>query len=132
MSVHRFDAPAVTINVAALECVRAPLVPVITSGYPFAVVLPVGVTVRMELPELNELGLKLKLAPAGKPLTLSVTAPVKLPSALTFTAYWMLDPEITAGGLTVSRKSCPLIVLTLSNVAVVTVEVSREVTARPM
>ena len=42
---------------------------------------------RMELPELSELGLKLKVAPAGSPVTLKATDPVKPVRALTFTLY---------------------------------------------
>src|SRR5262249_179294 len=85
----------------------------------------------MEFPELSELGLKLDVAPAGKPLTLRATDPLNPPSASTFTVYWMLDPVLAAGDSTVNRKSCPLMVLTLSNVAVIVWDVSCAVTARP-
>src|SRR5205809_86441 len=98
MSVHRLDAFPVTISATALVWLKAPLVPVMTSGYPFAGVLAAGVTVRIEFPELRELGLKLNVAPVGNPLTLKATGPVNPLSASTFTVYWMLDPVITAGG----------------------------------
>jgi hypothetical protein len=46
-----------------------------------------GVTVKIEIPEDKVLGLKLKVAPAGRPLTLSATNPANPPKASTFTEY---------------------------------------------
>ena len=50
--------------------------------------LPVGVvllvvTVNVELPDASGLGLNVPVAPVGKPLTLSVTDPVKPPVGVT-------------------------------------------------
>src|SRR5579859_102673 len=65
---------SVTITV----CVRLPLVPVIVR-----VELPVGVLLLVEMVSVEvpapliDAGLKLAVAPAGKPLALSVTAPLK-------------------------------------------------------
>jgi len=67
-----------TTRLAVVVCTRLPLVPLMVS-----VELPPGVeadvvTVKVEAPDpLMEAGLKLAVAPAGKPLTLNATVPVK-------------------------------------------------------
>jgi hypothetical protein len=69
---------AATTSVTAAECDSVPSVPVIVRGY-----VPVGVVdaveiVSVEFPEVViDAGLKLAVAPAGKPLTLRFTVPVK-------------------------------------------------------
>ena len=61
-----------------------PLVPVMVIGkLPVGVVLAV-VTVMVDEPEpFTDVGLKLALAPAGNPLALKVTVPVKPPVGVT-------------------------------------------------
>ena len=72
-----------TINVAVVECDRVPLVPVIVRAYVPAAIVDAVRTVSVELPEpVTDVGLKLAVAPAGKPLTLKVAVPVKLFSAV--------------------------------------------------
>src|SRR5438876_4616173 len=83
MSVHRLDAPAVTISVTALECVSAPLVRVVAHTSELQSAVQLGCRLILEKKKLSELGLKLAVAPVGNPLTLRVTGPVKLPSAST-------------------------------------------------
>jgi hypothetical protein len=70
-------AVALTVSTTFAVCDKVPLVPVTLS-----VLLPLGVevavaTVRVEEPEsVTEVGLKLALAPEGKPLALKTTVPV--------------------------------------------------------
>ena len=72
-----------TVRLAAAVWLKLPLVPVMIS-----VELPAGVelvveTVRVEDPEpLTDVGLKLAVAPAGKPLAAKVTLPLKPFSAV--------------------------------------------------
>ncbi|MGH9208426.1 MAG: hypothetical protein ACRD1G_18045, partial [Acidimicrobiales bacterium] len=73
-------ATTVTVRVTVVVWLKLPLVPVMVS-----VEVPAGVelvveTLSVELPEppLIEVGLKVPVAPVGKPLTLNDTAPVKL------------------------------------------------------
>ena len=68
----------VTTSVTIAECTNVPLVPVIVRGYvPVGVVVAVE-TVSVEFPEPEtDAGLKLAVAPAGKPLTPRLTVPVK-------------------------------------------------------
>ena len=75
---------AVTTNVTEAVWVGPPvLVPVMVSGkLPVGVVLLV-VTVNVELPEVNDATLNVPVAPAGSPLTLSATVPVKPPVGVT-------------------------------------------------
>jgi hypothetical protein len=76
------DAAPVTERVTPEVCVRAPLDPVIVSVEEPAGVVPLEVTVSVELPDpVTVAGEKVPTAPAGKPLTLSVTAPLKPPTA---------------------------------------------------
>jgi hypothetical protein len=60
------------------ECARLALVPVMVSVYvPAAVEVEVA-TVSVEVPDpATEVGLKLPVAPLGRPLTLKATAPAK-------------------------------------------------------
>ncbi len=71
-------AAALTTSVTVVECVRLPLVPVIVSVYVPAGVVEAVETDKVEFPEpATEVGLKLPVAPLGKPLTLRFTVPVK-------------------------------------------------------
>src|SRR5689334_21802875 len=74
--------------------VSAPLVAVIVAGYvPAAVTLAiVSVNVDEPLP-LTVAGLKDAATPAGKPLAVSVTAPVNPFNAFTLTVYVALPPD---------------------------------------
>jgi hypothetical protein len=67
-----------TTRVTVAECDRLPSVPVIVRVYvPVGVVVAVE-TVSVECPEVEtDAGLKLAVAPVGKPLTLRFTVPVK-------------------------------------------------------
>ena len=70
-------ATGLTVSTTLAECDKLPLVPVVVS-----VLLPLGVelavvTVKVEEPEpLIEVGLKLALAPDGRPLALKVMVPL--------------------------------------------------------
>src|SRR6202049_945800 len=89
--------PAVTVSVTVVVCESEPLVPVMVSvvGPPVGVVAP-AVMVRVELmPGVTEAGLKPNDAPEGRPLTPSVTDPVKPLSAPTLTVYGTLLPGRT-------------------------------------
>ena len=69
---------SLTVSVTWSECERLPLVPVTVSVYVPAGVLDEVVTVSVELPEpVTEVGLKVPLAPVGKPLTLNDTLLLK-------------------------------------------------------
>src|ERR1700693_1296044 len=70
-SVHKLNGLAETTRFTAAVWLNAPLVPVMVNGYKLGAVLANGVTVRTGLPDVTVLGLKLKVAPAGSPLTLS-------------------------------------------------------------
>jgi hypothetical protein len=66
-----------TTRLEVAECVRLPLVPVIVSVEVPVGVVPVVVTVIVEVPlVVTVAGEKLALAPVGRPLALSVTVPV--------------------------------------------------------
>jgi len=61
-----------------------PLSPVIVKGYVPVGVVALVVTVMVDEPEVvTDAGLKLALAPAGSPLELKVTVPVKPPDGVT-------------------------------------------------
>lgn len=93
-----------TTNVTFAECDRVPLVPVMVS-----VELPVGVEVavamlREEDPEvLMEAGLKVAVAPEGRPLALSAMDPVNPFCATAVTVYVVLPPVITVWELGVAE-----------------------------
>jgi len=91
----------VTIRFTVAVWVRAPLVPVIVSvGLPIGV-LPVVVTVRVELPEVViEAGENVAVAPLGNPLvTPRLTALPKPLSAPTLTVYVAVPPGFTENEL---------------------------------
>ena len=87
--------PAVTESVTVVLLVRAPLVPATVIGK-----LPVGVaeeveSVRVEEPDVViRDGLKLAVAPAGNPLALRLTLPVKPPVAATVIVMVPLLPVV--------------------------------------
>ena len=61
-----------------------PLAPVIVNGYVPVGVVALVVTVMVDEPEVvTDAGLKLALAPAGNPLALKLTVPVKPPDGVT-------------------------------------------------
>ena len=66
------------MSVTVVLCVRLPLVPVMIRVYVPGKAAREGATVSVEEPEppLIELGLKLPVAPVGKPITLKATLPV--------------------------------------------------------
>ena len=73
-----------TTRETEVVCVRLPLVPVIvTEKLPVGVPAPV-LTVIVAVPVAG-FGLKLALAPAGKPVAFKLIAPVKPPDGETFT-----------------------------------------------
>ena len=82
--VRHCVAMGFTTSVTIAVCVRLPLVPVmVTVELPAGVVLLVA-TVNVEVPApLTDPGVKVAVAPAGKPLALSITAPLKPLMALT-------------------------------------------------
>jgi hypothetical protein len=71
-----------TTNATVVVCVRVPLVPVIVS-----VEVPVGVLATVLTFNVEELpvgfGVKLAVAPVGRPLTLNVTWPPNPPEGVT-------------------------------------------------
>lgn len=77
-------AGALTTSVTVVACVSAPLVPVIvTVNVPVGVAAPV-VTVIVDEPDPGtDVGLKLADAPAGSPLALNDTSPLKPPDGVT-------------------------------------------------
>ena len=76
---------ALTTKLTVVVWVRLPLTPLIVKVEVPSGVLPVVVTVRVELPDpVTVAGEKLAVAPVGKPLALSVTTPVNPFSAPIF------------------------------------------------
>ena len=77
--------------------------------------MPAGVVVlvltdMVELPEpVTEAGLKLALAPLGRPLIVKLTTPVKPPDAATVAVYEVPAPAVTVceAGDAVMEKSGP-------------------------
>ena len=85
-----------TTSVTVVECTRLPLVPVMVSVYVPAGVLVLVVTDMLEEPEpVTEAGLKLALAPLGRPLTLKLTTPLNPPDAVTVAVYDVPAPAVT-------------------------------------
>ena len=79
-------SPFATTSVTVVEWTRLPLVPVIVMEKLPVGVLALVVTVIVDEPEpTTEGGLKFALAPAGSPLALNVTVPVKPPDGVTST-----------------------------------------------
>ena len=89
-------ACAFTTKLTVVVCVKLPLVPVIVSVDVPTGVLPVVVTVNVELPvPVTVPGEKPAVAPAGNPLTLSVTTPANPFSAPIFVVYVVALPAKT-------------------------------------
>jgi hypothetical protein len=86
----------VTVRLTEVEWLRAPEVPLmVTVDVPVGVFLPVF-TVNVELPlPVIVVGLKVPVAPAGRPLTPSVTVPVNPLIAVTVAVYVVLPPCFT-------------------------------------
>jgi hypothetical protein len=79
-------ACAFTTKLTVVVCVKLPLVPVIVSVDVPTGVLPVVVTVNVELPvPVTVPGEKAAVAPAGNPLTLSAMEPEKPENAVVWT-----------------------------------------------
>jgi len=77
-------AAALTTRETEVVCERLPLVPVIVTGkLPVEVVAPALTVIAAE--PVAGFGLKLALAPAGKPVVVKLTAPVKPPDGEMFT-----------------------------------------------
>src|SRR6266849_6998415 len=77
-------AAALTTRETEVVCVRLPLVPVIVTGkLPVEVVAPALTVIVAE--SVAGVGLKLALAPVGKPAALKLIAPVKPPDGEMFT-----------------------------------------------
>ena len=85
-----------TFRLTVADCASGPLVPVI-----FREKVPTGVffmvdTVTVELPDpVTEVGLKVAVASAGKPLTLNATTPLNPFTAVIFAVYVVLAPFFT-------------------------------------
>jgi len=78
--------PEVTVSVAVVWWLRLPVVPVIVRLERPTGVLPAVVTVNVEEPvPVTVVGKKLAVAPAGRPVTLRLTVPLKPSRAVTFT-----------------------------------------------
>jgi hypothetical protein len=75
-----------TTSVTVVECVRAPLAPVIVTTELLTGVADVVVTVSVDVPVAG-FGLNAAAAPAGSPLAFSVTGPLKPAIGVTDTAY---------------------------------------------
>jgi hypothetical protein len=87
---------AFTTRLTVVECVRLPLVPVSVNVDVPTGVLPVVVTVNVELPApVTVAGEKLAVAPVGNPLALSVTTPVNPFKAPTLAVYVVALPTLT-------------------------------------
>jgi hypothetical protein len=99
---------AFTTRLTVAVCVTLPLVPAIVSVDAPTGVLPVVVTVSVELPDpATVAGEKLAVAPAGSPLVLSVTTPLNPFNAPTVVVYVVVFPTTTVCelGLAASVKS---------------------------
>ncbi len=73
-----------TTNENCAVCCNEPLVAVMVTGYVPVGVLEVEVTVTVVLPEpVTEVGLKLAVAPVGRPVAAKLTAPLKPLRAVT-------------------------------------------------
>jgi len=99
---------ALTTKLTVVLCVSAPLVPVIVNVDVPTGVLPLVVTVSVELPvPVTVAGEKLAVAPAGSPLALSVTTPANPFTAPMLAVYVVVFPTTTVRvvGLPVIVKS---------------------------
>src|SRR5271165_3455489 len=90
------DAAFITASVTLVVCVRLPLVPVmVTVDVPTGVV-PLVVTVSVELPDpVTVAGTKFAVVPAGNPLALSVTTPPNPFNAPILAVYVVALPATT-------------------------------------
>jgi len=87
---------AFTTKLTVVVCVKLPLVPVIVNFDVPTGVLPVVVTVNVELPvPVTVAGEKLAVVPAGNPLAPSVTAPANPFNAPMLAVYVVALPTIT-------------------------------------
>jgi len=86
-----------TVNDTVAVCVRPPPVPVMVTVTVPVVVLLVVLMVSVDDPEppLIEVGLKLAVAPEGKPLALNDTALLNPLTGLADTVYVVLLPTVT-------------------------------------
>jgi hypothetical protein len=76
----------VTVRLTVAACASVPLVPVIVTVDVPVGVLPAVATIKVDvLPGLIEAGLKVAVAPLGKPLALKVRVPLKPLRAVVFT-----------------------------------------------
>ena len=82
--IEKSGAVAWTTSVAVEVRVRVPLVPVIVKGYVPAGVLALVVTESAADAPVVGFGLKVPVAPAGRPLMDSITAPVNPPVLVMF------------------------------------------------
>ena len=99
-------------SVTCAEWTRVPAVPVMLIGKSPKGVAPVVVIVSVAVLEvasvmLTEGGLKLATAPAGKPLALRFTVPVKPVDGVIVVVYCALAPGVTArnDGTVITEKS---------------------------
>lgn len=77
---------ALTVSDTDVVRVRVPLVPVIVSVNVPVAAVALAVTVNVDMPDvITDAGLKLPLAPAGRPLTANATVPLKPPDGVTVT-----------------------------------------------
>jgi len=95
-----------TTSVTVVVCDRAPLAPVIVTTELLTGVADVLVTVSVDVPVAG-FGLNAAAAPAGSPLALSVTGPLKPEIGVTDTAYVLDAPWaiVRLAGLAESAKS---------------------------
>ena len=109
-------SPVSTVRVTVFECDTcwpAPVVPVMTSEYVPAGVEPEVLTLSVVDPEaVTAVGANVPVAPAGSPLTLNVTTPVKPVPAVTVAVYKVPAPADTVceDGVADSVKSGTVIV----------------------
>ena len=87
-----------TLNVTGAVCTTVLLAPLIVRVESVAGVAPEVVTVSVDVPVLPTMveGLKLAVAPTGRPVTVKATSPVSPFSAVLLTAYVVLPPIPTA------------------------------------
>jgi hypothetical protein len=92
------------------------LVPVIVRVESAAGVVPEVVTVRVDVPVLPTMveGLKLAVAPVGRPETVKATSPLNPFSAVLLTEYVVLPPTTTACVAGVAVKAKPGTGITVS------------------
>ena len=89
-----------TVTVSDTWCVIDPDVPMTFTVYVLAGVAAVVVIARAEVPEAfaTDAGAKPQLAPAGRPLHVSATAPLNPPSGVNVMVDVVEPPEAMAAG----------------------------------